>query len=114
MSLTYVTITGTFKSPDGYAAHGWINFELFETLVNGALSIEPKVVRGIINDAGLLVSSSGGSLQLAANDDAATVPQGTYYWVTKQIAGAPEKAFGVIIQHAWAPSVDFSILEPDD
>lgn len=113
MSLTPITITGTFVRADGTASQGTVTAVLTETIQNGVEIIEPTPLLGELNTEGKLKNQSQTAFVLYANDDAATKPQGSAYAFTLEIDNAPIHSFEAVVPHtAVEGKVDLSELEP--
>lgn len=114
MSLTSVTITGTFKAPDGSLMTGRLIATLSATITNGAITVVPSPEHALIV-AGQLVAASGAPFVLLANDDAGTLPAASTYLFTVLVDDLPVREFRASIPSA-SPggTVDFSQLEPED
>ncbi len=105
MAFTSVELTGTFQSPT--PASGTLTFTLTQAITNGDVVLAPSPVTVTLDEGGRF------SLMLAANDDAATIPQGVRYGVTEQIAGAQPRDYFILVPHATSP-VDISTLMPGE
>ena len=127
MALTLVTITGTFSNPDGSMPNGALMFQLVDSTGNpvgiqdsvGGTQVVPLVVAGIVHSGVLLWNSPGGGgynpLKLYANDDPTTVPAGTYYLVTEQLAvatSAPQLGPWPFFVHHTNTTQDISTQRP--
>ncbi len=113
MSLTPITITGTFKRADGTPASGYVLTQLTEAITNGALQIDPVAMRGVLNAKGELQNESEAPFVLYANDDAATEPTGSHYEFTLQLDGQPPRKFFANVPHTAAEGkIDLTALEP--
>lgn len=114
MTLTLITITGTFVQPDGTdPLTGKVTATLSEAIQNGTTTIEPQPRVGVLNSAGQLVNEAGTAFQLYANDDAATVPPGSTYEFVVEIENAPLRDGSVTVPHtAAAGTIDLTVLLP--
>ena len=113
MTLTAITVTGTFTRPDGTAMTGTGTATLSHRLVNGTTVIEPTPIPFMLSSTGTVVNLSGLPLVLDANDDAATAPVGSFYTFTLTLDDAPLDPFDVFIPHTAAGgTVDLSTLIP--
>jgi hypothetical protein len=88
-------------------ASGTLTFTATQAMTNGDVVLPPSPVTVTLDEDGHF------SLTLAANDDAATVPQGVQYGVTEQIAGAQPRDYSIVVPHATNP-VDISTLMPGE
>jgi hypothetical protein len=97
-----VTITGNY----GVGAAGTVTFTLTLPMANGGQIMLPApIIAQVVN--GLF------SVQLAANDDALTVPPGTFWGVTEQIAGAQPRDYFITVPSASAGgSIGIDTLMP--
>jgi hypothetical protein len=101
--ITPVTITGTFTNPDGSPTSGAIMFQLVDASGNPSGMVDsvtgqmvvPMVAAGIVHNGKLLWNAPGGGgylpLVLLANDNATTLPTGTMYQVTENLAVPPSE-----------------------
>jgi hypothetical protein len=114
MAFTQITLTATFTRPDGSAAQGKVTATLSQAIQNGTAILDPTPVVGILNAAGALQNSSGvRPFTLEANDDPATLPQGSTYAFVVELDSAPVREFEAIVPHtASAGTIDLSALEP--
>lgn len=118
MSLTVITITGTFLGPDGQVAQGSITAELSKPIRNGTEEIEDTPISGQLNFEGELVAypltpGTDQPFRLVANDDVGTEPTGTHYRFTINLDNAPVRSFFATVSHtALGHTVDLSELEP--
>lgn len=112
MSLTTVTITGTFENEDGTPAQGSVTAVLSEQIQNGTLIVEPVPILGRLNAEGKLVNQAGAAFTLVANDDTGTEPKGSRYQFTVTLSNAPVRTFDAVVSHlAAGGKVDLSELE---
>jgi hypothetical protein len=107
MAFTQVTITGSYTTQAGAAASGSVTFTLTEPMENANVIINPAPVTVTLDGSGHF------STTLAANDDAATVPQSAIYGVTELISGAQPRDYFITVSHATNP-VDISTLMPGE
>ncbi len=111
MSVTQVTVTGTFTAPDGSAATGTVSFALSSPLIQSGVVVVPAQVITANIEAGNLTNSTGGALSLAATNDPATTPVGVTYAVTVAVKGAPLYQFNAILPYtAGGGTIDISAL----
>jgi hypothetical protein len=112
MSLTSITITGTFTRENGEGAQGTVTATLSQTIQNGTTVIEPTPVVGELSSTGKLLNQAGAAFTLYANDDAATSPQGTSYSFLIEVDNAPVREFRAVVKHSAAEGkVDITELE---
>jgi hypothetical protein len=111
MALTPVIITGTFTREDGSAATGTVTATLNEQIQNGTTVIEPTPILGELV-AGKLLNQAKTAFTVDANDDAVTVPPGSYYSFLIQLDNAPVREFNAVVKHtATLGTVDMTELE---
>lgn len=100
VGLTSITVTETFipDQPGGGTVTGYVTFTLNERIHDAAGNeVEPQPITAALT-AGAI------SVQLYANDDAAAVPQGSFYTVNFFLAGVGQRPpIQVVVPHA-APS----------
>jgi hypothetical protein len=89
MTLTTVTITGTFERENSQPSQGTITARLNHPLTNATENIENTPILGELNAEGKLVAQSGEPFTLVANDDSGTEPAGTVYQFALLIDTAP-------------------------
>jgi hypothetical protein len=109
MAVTLVTVTHQFLNPDQTAASGMIAFRLSGQMTNGSTTYGPTVpVHAALDSDGDL------SQLVPANNDPATVPQGTSYTVTLFLNGDSAVTFSDIVVPYNAPggTVDLGTLLP--
>ena len=120
MSFTAVTITGSFERADGTPEQGQITATCSHALRNGVESIEPDPIVGRLDDEGKLVNESNGAFSLVANDDPATVPEGSWYSFVLELDSAPVRGFSAPVPHVGNgaepeeganPTIDLAELE---
>jgi hypothetical protein len=112
LSLTTITITGTFTRPNGDPDQGTITATLSEVIQNGTTIIEPTPILGTLNSEGKLVNEALGAFTLYANDDAATTPAGSEDTFVLQLDNAPVRSFSAVVPHtAVEGKIDLSVLE---
>ncbi len=100
--FSQVTITGNY----GPGATGTLTFTLTLPMSNGGVIMTPSPVVATLSNGQF-------SIQLAANDDAATVPPGTFYGVTEQIVGAQPRDYFISVPSASAGgSIGIDALMP--
>ena len=105
--FTSVEVVGTFNTSAGQPAAGTLTFTLTQAMANNDVVIPPNPIVVTLDEHGHF------SVDLAANDDTATVPQGVQYGVTEQIAGAQPRDYFILVSHATSP-VDISMLMPGE
>ena len=77
MAATQITVTHTFKNPDGSPASGVIAFKLSQRISNGGVTYAEQVpIHATLNATGRL------SQAMPANNDPTTTPIGSNYIVT--------------------------------
>lgn len=113
MSLTAVTVTGTFTRADGSFASGTGTATLSHRIANGTTVIEPTPISFHLSPTGTVVNSAGTPLILEANDDTGTLPTGSFYSFVLDFDSAPVDPFDAVVSHS-APggTVDLSTLIP--
>lgn len=105
MAFTPVTLTGTFRHPDGTNATGTVSAVPSSSMVNGVTITDLTPIVGTVT-AGAL------SMSILATDDTGTAPSGAFYTFTVQLDGiAPVETFTAPISHLVTP-LDFSALTP--
>jgi hypothetical protein len=104
VAFTMITVTRSYKTAAGRPAAGTVKFTPSNPMVNGPTVISAPVV-GTLDRAGLL------SLPVAANNDPATDPVGSYYTVVESLTGQPSRSYAVVVPYnAAAGTVDLSTL----
>ena len=116
MSLTRVTITGSFERSDGSPQQGTVTAVCSTTIENGGEQVSAAPIAGQLDDEGKLVNAEGGPLQLAANNDEGTEPGGSYYSFTVELSDAPLVFFTAVVPHdapevEGHPTIDITTLE---
>ncbi len=92
MSFSNVVLTGTYFAPEG----GAVQFQLDQTMMQpGGLIVAPSVHQVTI----AIGSASTFSITLQATNDPATIPQGTAYQVTEQMATAPANIYWIVLPY---------------
>lgn len=86
MAVTQITVQGTF-TVGGEPASGTVTFTLTQPITNGTDTIPCAPVSATLDGTGSF------SHPLPATDDPGTVPQGVWYGVTEQIAGAQPRDY---------------------
>lgn len=90
-----VTVSHTFKNPDGSAASGTVIFRLSARITNGGVTYAEQVpVHSALTATGDL------SQVLAANDDTATTPKNSTYLVTFLLNGKSGDEVEITVPHA--------------
>lgn len=107
MAFTKVTVVGTYESGPGHPAAGTITFTLTQPMENSNVIVPAEPVAATLDASGHF------TVELFANDDAETIPQGVQYGVTEQITGAQPRDYFIIVSHASSP-VDISTLMPGE
>jgi hypothetical protein len=92
--FTYVLLTGRYQNDDGSAQAGTFTFRLSEPIVNDSTVHAPTEIVATLDGGGNL------AVTLAANDDPATLPIGTFYSVTENITGAPPRDYEIRVPSA--------------
>lgn len=105
--LSTVTVTGTYKAPDGTASAGYLLFEP-----------EPGVLTSSQHDTfvvgtrqAILDANGAFSITLLATDDADIQPVGWTYRVTEHPAVGPSRTYNIALPAA-APTVNLADLAP--
>ena len=113
MSFTLIEVTHTFTNLDGTSASGVVAFRLSQRITNGSQSYTSEIpVHASLNSDGEL------SQQLPANNDPATVPQGSSYMVTLLLNGSsgqtlPGDTYEIVVPYnAAGGTVDLGSLLP--
>lgn len=106
--FTTVTVTGTLHTPDNQPARGTIYFKLSGDIADTSSStvVVPATISVVLDGSGHF------SQTLVATNDTTSEPSDRSYRVTKQIDGAELETFDVVLDKAFAPTVDLSSLEP--
>lgn len=113
MAFTPITVTGTFKRPDGSPDSGTGTATLSHRLVNGTAIVEPEPVSLELSPTGTVVNTSGTAFILDAVDDTGTEPTGAYYTFVLEFDSAPIDPFTAVISHSAAGgTVDLSTMIP--
>jgi hypothetical protein len=105
-SFTEVVVTGSYTTENGQPAQGTLTFTLSQPMANG-MTVPPSPITVTLREDGSF------TVNLLANDDAATVPQGVRYGVTEQINGAQPRDYFVVVSHDTSP-VDIATLMPGE
>jgi len=103
--FTQIVLTGSFQDASGLPKSGTLTFTLTQAMTNGVTVTPEPIVATLVNGAFSIV--------LDANDDPETVPKGSQYGVTEQIAGSQPRDYFILISHAASP-VDISTLMPGE
>lgn len=104
MAFTLITVTCTYRTADGNAASGTVKFTPSNPMVNGVMTVASPIQMAL-DRLGKL------SITVAANDDPATTPTGSYYTVTEALSGQTPRTYNVIIPYAASGgTVDLSTL----
>ncbi len=107
MAATSVTVTGTFQNEDGTAAAGTLQFQLSAPIANSGIVTEPVPLTVTLNSSGSF------SVPLKANNDPATVPEGTSYTVLERVTSTSNREYSVVVPYnAPGGTVDLSTLMP--
>jgi hypothetical protein len=111
--MTSMTLTGTLKNADGSPAVGQVELTPTQEMrdASASLVVPWSTVRVALDNVGHF------SVQLYANDDAATQPPNTKYaMVQKLIDGTAvtDSPLYFVLPHVSAPSVDLSALTLSD
>lgn len=106
MSITTVTLTGTFKDADGNVAAGTIEMTPCRPFSNAGSNIvvNTETITITLNGSGEIPAST----TVYANDDTDTYPTGTWYDVVFKFTGAKERKDRFVITAT--DTVDFSDL----
>lgn len=108
MTLTSVTVTGTFHNQDGTTASGRVSFRLSTALVDAAGNV---LVAPVLKTVDL--SAGAFSTTLYATDAPGISPSGVTYTVTENLDGAPTRSYAVTIPYdAAGGTVDLADLAP--
>jgi hypothetical protein len=107
MALTPITITWDSVQPDGSRPSGGLMFTLaldsVPVTITDSVSGEtvvPVTIAGQIYNGQLLSANTGNPpLTLIANDDVDTVPVGTVYIVTEQLAAGSIAPWSLTVPH---------------
>ena len=113
MSFTLIEVTHSFVNLDSTPASGVVAFRLSQRITNGSQSYASELpVHASLNSDGEL------SQQLPANNDPATVPQGSSYLVTLLLNGSsgqtlPGDTYEIVVPYnAPGGTVDLGTLLP--
>ncbi len=107
MAFTLVTLTGTFELQPGEPSSGELTFTLTQGMSNANIALPATPIKVQLDDSGHF------SVQLAANDDPTTEPQGVLYGVTELVVGAQPRDYFIELSHTATP-VDISTLIPGE
>lgn len=107
MAFTMVTITGTYASQPDQWADGELTFTLTQGMSNGNVTLPATPIKVQLDEAGHF------SVELAANDDLATEPQGVLYGVTEIVVGAQPRDYFIKVSREQNP-VDIATLMPGE
>jgi len=102
VAFTTVTVTGNYDLADGTDPTGTVTFTPTSPMVNGPTVVAAPVV-GKLDVDGVL------TIDLAANNDPATLPTGVSYLVKESVNGAVRSYYVVVPYDAGSP-VDLSSL----
>lgn len=110
MTCTPITLTGTRTNPDGSPANGQVTFQLTQQMINGTEVVPASTIQAQILN-GSLLAMNGLALTLLANDDAATTPSGSAYFVTEKLVGQKPLTYSINVPSA-APgqTIDLSAI----
>jgi hypothetical protein len=104
MAFTNIEITGTFKGPSNEALTGRVTATLSTPIQNGTTSITPTKITGNVANGVL-------SMKLAANNDPATLPTGSFYTFRIELQRTEVREFTAIVEYNVAEGkVDISKL----
>jgi hypothetical protein len=86
LALTTITVTGTYKNPDGSVASGLVEFQLNYAIQDGTghVLVDTAPVTAKLNGSGVI------SVVLYATDSTGTLPVNNTYHVREVIAGTVE------------------------
>lgn len=108
MAFSQVTIQHSYLNLDGTPASGAVVFQLTGAMRNSGTTYAASLpVVATLNGSGQL------SVELPANNDAGTIPDGVGYIVTEKIAGAAEGTFTVNVPTG-AGTIDLASLLPQE
>jgi hypothetical protein len=106
MSITQITVHGTFTNSEGGAATGQIAFQLTKPIMDQAgLYIAPDPVT-------VLLASGAFSVPLYANNDPTTFPVGSRYDITFDVDGQLWAIQAVVPYNAAGGTINISDLAP--
>lgn len=103
MAFTTVTLTRDYDLADGTDPTGTVTFTPTTPMVNGVTVVAAPVVARLDVD-GIL------TIELAANNDPATLPTGSYYLVQEAVGGA-SRSYYVQIPYNLGASIDLATLD---
>lgn len=106
MGFTTVTVTGKYEDATGASAAGSLIFTLTQGMANDGTTVAPSPIVATLDGTGSF------SVDLLANDDTDTVPQGVRYGVTERITNAQPRDYYVTVSNTDSP-IDISALVPD-
>lgn len=109
MSFTQRNVVHQFLDSDGSFAEGVVTFQLSETITNGPVTIVPSDL-----PTATLDSTGSIAIELAANDDPDTIPAGSTWNVTLQLAGARSDTYSITVPSAGSGDVDLGDLLPGE
>lgn len=105
--FTPITLMGTFASQPGQTASGELTFTLTQGMSNANTTLPATPIKVQLDEEGSF------SVQLAANDDPETEPQGVLYGVTEIIVGAQPRDYFIKLSREQL-TVDISTLMPGE
>ena len=103
-SFTHVTITRDYRLATNELPVGVVYFTPSAWLVNNRVTVAAAQVAAPVSGEGQI------TIDLAANTDPGTAPPDSYYLVTEQIVGQPQRRYKVAIPYDQGLSVDLSTL----
>ncbi|MGO9956747.1 MAG: hypothetical protein ACLP50_12300 [Solirubrobacteraceae bacterium] len=113
MAFTLITITASDEQPDGRAASGTLTMTLTEQIQNGTQEAVATPIAASIAGTVVTDTSTGLPLAVIANNDPATVPQGSQYQVVLNMDSAPLRSGLVTVPYsAVGQTIDLSALLP--
>lgn len=106
MSLTTITITGTFDGDSGQVV-----LTRSGVMENGTETIEPVPVLGYVLGGTLYAQDSQSPFTYEADNDPASEPPGLHTTISIQIDGAPLDEFDAVVPYdAAAGTIDINAL----
>ncbi len=106
MSFTTRTVTHQFQNGDGTPASGALSAVLTGRMTNGSMTILPTEVSAPLNSAGVV------TINLAANDDPATMPTGVGWQLSIRLIGMDVEEYVVTVPSAGSGNLDLGSLLP--
>ncbi len=108
MSLTEITLTGTYETLAGAPAQGRVSFVLSSTLYDTAADVAyPPIQQSVTLDG-----DGSFSVTLPATNDSTTRPTGLTYVVQESLSGSAPRAYSIELDHTLGSPQDLSDIAP--